>query len=499
MGLLEPIPQRDWIVAGGFLISLLAFLATVEGLSRKLNPDAEKVRKIVHFATGLAVLPTPFLFENFIPMMVMALGFAAANAWSVRQGTIGVYNRSERRSLGTVYYPLALAILLPLFWHESASLLLIPFAVMAFGDPVAAMIGARASRKLPLPHPWDAKSARGSMAMFLASTVIVWIGLALDISSLGLSAWQVLVIGIGVGAIAAAAEALSYRGSDNLSVALLSAALLKLFLTPGMFLQTLAGECLAALMVILSMRWRALDISGGIAAFWVGTFIFAAGSWAMSLPLIVFFVTSSFLSKWVKQRKRGDDGRFRMASSRDAMQVLANGGLPMVLAILSIWWPHPMIFFLYLAGVASAAADTWATEIGLLSGQTPRSIVSGRPVPPGSSGGITLPGLMGAAAGSSVVAFSAVIAPSAQIWPSWGGFSVLALVALSGFLAHLLDSVLGATLQHRAACGVCGMETEHRLHCNRPTRHVAGLRWLDNDGVNLACSLSGMLIAAALI
>ncbi|MDQ7064762.1 MAG: DUF92 domain-containing protein [candidate division KSB1 bacterium] len=479
------------------MASLVAFLAAVEWLSRKFSAEQENVRKMVHFATGLAVLPTPFLFRTYAPMMIISLLFAVANAWSIRSGKIGVYNRSERRSLGTVYYPLALAVLLPLFWREHPALLLIPFALMAFGDPVAGMVGVRARQPMPLPPPWDQKSVRGSLAMFGASAIIVLAGLSIDLAAFGLAPGPLVLIALAVGAVAAAAEALSLRGSDNLSVPLLSAAMLKMLLTPGLFRQTLIGELLALMIVAAALRLRALDTSGAIAAFLVGTFIFAVGGWPMSLPLIVFFVTSSLLSKWTQWRKAADTGRYKAVSHRDAKQVLSNGGLPMLLAIISIWLPHPMVFFLYLAGVAAAAADTWATEIGLLSAQTPRSIVSGKPVLPGASGGITLPGLIGAAAGSAAVSFSVLLTPSGTAGPISG--SALLWVALAGFLANLLDSVLGATLQRKSTCAVCGLETEHLHHCNTPTRHVAGLRWLDNDGVNLACSLGGILIAAILI
>ena len=69
---------------------------------------------------------------------------------------------------------------------------------------------------------------------------------------------------------------------------------------------------------------------------------------------------------------------------RDAAQVLANGGAFAVCALASLSRPPavPRWYAAGAGGLAAATADTWGTEVGMLSTDT-RSIVSGRVVPPG--------------------------------------------------------------------------------------------------------------------
>jgi uncharacterized membrane protein len=61
------------------------------------------------------------------------------------------------------------------------------------------------------------------------------------------------------------------------------------------------------------------------------------------------------------------------------------------------------------------------------------------------------------------------------------------------------DSLLGATVQARYRCRRCGAPAEGAAHCGEPAQHAGGLAWLDNDGVNLAATSAGALVAAALV
>ena len=57
-----------------------------------------------------------------------------------------------------------------------------------------------------------------------------------------------------------------------------------------------------------------------------------------------------------------------------------------------------------LGALAASAADTWATEIGSLATRPPRSILTLRPVPAGTSGGVNLLGMLAMVAGATFVA-----------------------------------------------------------------------------------------------
>lgn len=273
--------------------------------------------------------------------------------------------------------------------------------------------------------------------------------------------------------------------------------------------QLFIGLILAFILSFLAYRMRALTPGGAATAILLGTLIFGFGGLDWSILLLVFFISSSVLSTVAKTRKAGLEEKFSKSTRRDAGQVLANGGLAGVFAVMHGFFPAATWPWLgATAALAAANADTWATELGVLSPNSPRLITTGKPVERGTSGGVSMVGLLAALAGAMLEAAAYVI-----VWP---GIALLSrvvtqhvlsmamawflLVTLSGLAGSLVDSWLGATLQAIYYCPVCQKETErHPIHsCGTATGLVRGLRWLNNDWVNAFCTLSGGLIALIL-
>ena len=143
-----------------------------------------------------------------------------------------------------------------------------------------------------------------------------------------------------------------------------------------------------------------------------------------------------------------------------------------------------------LAALAASAADTWATEIGTLFGGAPRSLLTLRRVPPGTSGAVSVAGTL------AMVAGALFIASAAQ---AFSLIDDLAVVAIAGTAGAITDSLLGATLQERRWCDDCDRATERRVHdCGAGTRLAGGRAWMDNDVVNLLATLMGAAVAATL-
>ncbi len=155
--------------------------------------------------------------------------------------------------------------------------------------------------------------------------------------------------------------------------------------------------------------------------------------------MLAFFVSSSFLSK---------------KTTRNHRQVLANGGVAALAALAGSW-------IAFAGALAAATADTWASEVGRHSRTPPRLITSATPVLAGTDGGVTLLGTAGGVAGAGLIA---------GLSYGFGQRGTLA-IAVAGVVGMLVDSVLGATVQGK-------------------------VRWMDNDAVNLAATLSGAACAA---
>jgi uncharacterized protein (TIGR00297 family) len=140
-----------------------------------------------------------------------------------------------------------------------------------------------------------------------------------------------------------------------------------------------------------------------------------------------------------------------------------------------------------IGALAAATADTWSTEIGTLGARSPRLITSGKRVPAGTSGGISLGGSLAALAGALATAAGAGLA-------EWS--VPFAGIVAAGLIGAFLDSLLGATVQARRYCDTCNKGTERLVHgCGAATRHSGGIGWLDNDAVNFIATIAGGLVA----
>ena len=260
--------------------------------------------------------------------------------------------------------------------------------------------------------------------------------------------------------------------------------------------QLFAGCFLAVIIALLAKHAGALSASGAVAAAVLGTVIFGVGGLSWSILLLAFFITSSGLSRMFKRRKLGNDEKHAKGSRRDAAQVLANGGLAGVCVLLNLAFPHSILPWLGFAGsLAAANADTWATELGILSKSPPRLITTGKPVDAGTSGGVSLTGTAFSLSGSLLIALLAALpwSHTVSVNRPLDALLVILVVGIAGLSGSLFDSYLGATLQAIYYCPACQKETEkHPLHiCGTATSNVKGLSWMNNDLVNLFCTACG--------
>jgi uncharacterized protein (TIGR00297 family) len=244
-----------------------------------------------------------------------------------------------------------------------------------------------------------------------------------------------------------------------------------------------AIDNLAPAIVILILL--SIGLAGSSVIAWVGY-----QRQSLTLLLIAFFVSSSGLSHFRSGRKRALTDKFSKGARRDIWQVLANGGPGALLSLIYGFQSWPWLGVAFAGALATVNADTWATELGILSRTPPRLITTGRPVEAGTNGALSLVGTVAALAGAGFIVFQST-PPDALV--------LLSAATLGGFGGAMFDSLLGATVQGVYLCDRCRQETEHRLHrCGHPTRPLRGWPWLDNDGVNFLSALAGMGMAIGL-
>lgn len=280
-------------------------------------------------------------------------------------------------------------------------------------------------------------------------------------------------------------------------------------------LDWLIGLACSSFIAWAAWRKQSLSVSGAIAAVIVGTLLYALGGLPWYGTLMVFFLTSTLLTKWKHKRKAVVESNYAKSGRRDAGQVAANGGLGTLLCLGNSIWPHSLWWAAFMGIMAAVNADTWATEIGGLSRSLPRSIVSGRRVPTGTSGGITAAGLAASLSGGLLIGLAgwaftstgwgqpisgADAASSIVVTSAVGVIGLLLSGALGGMAGSLSDSWLGAVWQVMYRCPVCGKEIEKKRHCNDTQAiRIRGASWMTNDTVNIISSGIGGAVSAGFL
>lgn len=250
---------------------------------------------------------------------------------------------------------------------------------------------------------------------------------------------------------------------------------------------------------------RSLSGSGFLAAMILGTVMYALGSPVWFGSLIAFFISSSLLSKWKKHAKEEAESGYEKTGRRDAGQVLANGGLGLLLCTINWAFPYPLWWYAFLGVMAAVTADTWATEIGGLSRTPPRSIKTGQRVQPGTSGGVSGLGMGASLAGGLFIGAVAWLLLSVSSHPAPEAVATtlrpaawIGIAGMAGIIGSLADSWIGATWQQMYRCGICGREIEQARHCGMPAMRIRGRSGWNNDAVNVTGSLAGGVSAVLL-
>ncbi|MGV2503341.1 DUF92 domain-containing protein, partial [Priestia megaterium] len=68
-----------------------------------------------------------------------------------------------------------------------------------------------------------------------------------------------------------------------------------------------------------------------------------------------------------------------------------------------------------------------------------------------------------------------------------------------GFIGNSIDTLIRASVQVRFRCKRCGIDTERKDHCRKPTIKEKGITVVNNDVVNLAAILLAAFTGGILI
>ncbi|PKA64531.1 hypothetical protein AXF42_Ash007276 [Apostasia shenzhenica] len=280
-------------------------------------------------------------------------------------------------------------------------------------------------------------------------------------------------------------------------------------------MEDLSFRCVLALLMSLALAVRAflrksVDLTGVAAGIPVMVVHMVAG-YRFAALLLVFFFTSSKVTRVGEEKKREIEAEFKEGGQRNWRQVLANSMIASILLVILLTITRGLdscldtgqskIITGLVGGVighyACCNGDTWSSELGILSNSPPRLITTFKIVRRGTNGGITRIGLVAATFAGFVIgtAFVLVGLITTQCSPdvAWRQLLAIPVAAFAGLCGSLIDSVIGATLQYS---GYCTMQNKVVDQPGATVVKISGKNILDNNAVNAASVLFTTLLTS---
>lgn len=459
-------------------------------LARRLGLSGEGARKMVHILLSNWILLAIAVYRSAWTACILPACFIPLNYLSYRRGLFSAIEREEDNTPGTVWYAVSLFLLclfgyaVDLPWVAACGML-----AMGYGDGVGALVGKRWGRSR-FPAPCADKSLEGTVTVLALSALAV--GGVCAFCAPGGSSFA-LTAALCCSMPAAAIELFSPRGIDNLTLPLgVSLIVFLMARFPGT--QPFFACLSVTLLVLLAAFYLgAITFPGLLAALALGLAMFLLGGWISYAALVLFFLLGSAASRIGKGRKAQAESLHQHSGARGVAQVAANGLPSLLFAALYAATGGEGCRLAVIGCFAAAAADTFSSDLGMLSRQEPVSILTFKPVRRGMSGGVTLLGLGAGVLGALLLSLLAA--------PRFGWTGVLAC-CLTGLAGTLVDSLLGASAQakYRVPKGHKkdgdALLTERESLAGRPLELAGGMRWVNNDVVNFSSvSVCGLVLA----
>ncbi len=428
------------------------------GLSRAAMLDAELKRQSAYISLGMLALLFPF-----VPKWVIVLGVlfgAIIIVYLPKDSLIFRALASERdREAGVLIGPLkfSFAILmlaiLVVTLDFPVYVLAATIGVVAFGEGSASLVNLLVSRN---------RSLFWSVTLLVLGTLFGFI----------FGGWAMVNTGMGTGGldlmfflavIGTVTGALLYTIVDEENIAIPLGAGMAMWLfssfsyprVPGVA-EILVAVAFPLVIGMASYKLAAADLSGALAGVLSGLLMILFGGIGWFVLLLVFFFTGTIFTKYGYSYKLSVGAAQPREGSRGYRNVFGNCLIPLVFVVaygVIGGFEAPLlgrvdrtVFTIgYLGAMATATADTLASEIGSTYRGQPRMITTMKRVRPGTDGAVSLLGEAAAILGSAAIALAAI--PMGVSGPD--AILTIILTMLGGFIGANVDSLLGATLQKK--------------------------------------------------
>ncbi|MBE0663115.1 MAG: DUF92 domain-containing protein [Bacteroidales bacterium] len=394
-------------------------------------PKSLVIRKLTHLITGLMIVALTFLLQReTLLWLIIAGSFFSFLTFNYKK--LNLLHKTTYKSFGTLFYPLGILssflILynMPVFYFQTSLL------VLTVSDTLANFAGQIKNGNQIVIILHDKKSMHGIVGYVFSALIIFYIFLPSNLTADIFFMATLLFLAVIL-------ELASWRGSDNFTIPVGLAIVLKLT-------QTQQADYLFLFGVLLIMaagsfflyKLRILSRIGSFVSFLLGFYLLGVIGWKWFLPVLMFFITSVAFTKIHSGLKK----KKKESGSRNVWQVTANILWALVSSALFLITQNEIFIYFFIAFVAAVTADTWASEIGPLLNRRSFSLADFRFHEAGITGGISFFGTLAAMAGAFFIS-------SVSFYLFFGewNWEVISLLSFSAFMACFADTLLGTFVE----------------------------------------------------
>lgn len=250
-------------------------------------------------------------------------------------------------------------------------------------------------------------------------------------------------------------------------------------------------SAIISIIVILLFSYlkKQLTLRATFTALIVGIILYFCGGWLFLTALYAFFISSVLVSNIKRKYKNSTVVEIhKNSSNRDYVQVLANSGLAIISALIYYFTKNQIYEIAVLILFACYNADTWASELGVISNQEPVFIIGFKKAQKGISGAVTLLGLFSSFLGSLIIAILYLL------FRLDTSISLVLIISIFGFLGALIDSILGQFFQVLYYDDKLNKFSEKRYNNGLENKKIKGHYIITNNVVNIFAPLLSVLL-----
>ena len=254
-----------------------------------------------------------------------------------------------------------------------------------------------------------------------------------------------------------------------------------------------ASVALAALVAFITIKKKAFTVPAALSACAMLVIAAICSGWSGIIIVLAAYFTIFAVDMIVGERSEKVTKSINQRSgARGIVQVIANALAATIAAVMSAILQKPELMMVYAAALTECLADSLASDVGVLSKKDPIDICRMKRIKRGLSGGVSLLGTLSAFAGCVWMFLISLI---------FFGFSAKLIIAVVviPMIGIAADSILGSLVQAKYECTICGKSTEKTMHCGTKTRHVGGLKLINNDAVNIISNFITAILAAVYV